>query len=394
MSNKSYILDTNILIDDKNCIVNLRNGEENNIIIPNTVIQELDELKDKKSYLKNRIFSVLEEMEKHKDEIKILYNDITMVKNKDDRIIEEILHNLDSLENPIFITNDKILKFKAYKKNITVETYKTQIPFKYESEEYTGFVDIYDKKVNNCFYWDKGKLKFYSKYEDKTINYQNEPWKIQPLNHYQNCFLDLILNDNIDLVSVQSEPGKGKTFLALAAALYLVFEKKEFEKIYVVKSNYEIGNDLGFLPGSIDEKMFPYFKPVHNLISKLLKYRNLPKKAFDENNMFGLNKKHIEFLPLNYLRGMDFENCIIICEEFQNLSREDTRSILSRMGDNVKCICTGDVHQIDNPYLTTDNNGINWIVKKLKGASNYAHIVLRGKQTRGPICQLVIDKKL
>jgi len=114
-----------------------------------------------------------------------------------------------------------------------------------------------------------------------------------------------MLNDNIDLVTVQSGPGFGKTYLSLATALYQVFEKKKYEKIYVVKSNYEIGNELGFLPGAIDEKMMPYFKPIHNFIMKLHKSRNIPKKVFDNSDVFGLNKEYIEFLPINFLRGVD-----------------------------------------------------------------------------------------
>ena len=151
---KDYILDTNILIEDEDCIVNLRNGEENNIYIPNTVIEELDKLKDKKPQLKSRIFKALEKIEEHKDEITVLYVDNDKKhKSEDNQIIFEILQNKDKLESPVFITNDKILRFKAYKKGIVTEEYKRQIPFKHESEEYTGFIDIETQDTfNNCFY--------------------------------------------------------------------------------------------------------------------------------------------------------------------------------------------------------------------------------------------------
>lgn len=394
----SYIIDTNVLIEDHRCIDVLKNGEENWIYVTRTTIEELDKLKDKKPHLKSRIFDVLEEIQKHIDDIKLisLVNERTKYDNKDNKIIDEILENKDSIKNPILVTNDKILRFKASKKGIQVEDYKTMNPYKHESEKYTGFDEAWPKeeKVNNCFYWYEGKLNFYSNKNEYPINYENTPWKIKPLNHYQNCFMDLMLNDNIDLVTVQSGPGFGKTYLSLATALYQVFEKKKYEKIYVVKSNYEIGNQMGFLPGAIDEKMMPYFKPIHNFIMKLHKSRNIPKKVFDNSDVFGLNKEYIEFLPINFLRGVDWENSIVIVEEIQNLSRADARSLLSRMGNNVKCVCTGDIGQIDNPYLDKNNNAMNWIVKLFKGESNYAHITLKGKQTRGPICQLVINKDL
>lgn len=200
---------------------------------------------------------------------------------------------------------------------------------------------------------------FYGNKNDKQISYENAVWNVKPKNHYQNCMIDLIMNNDVDLITVQSDAGKGKTYLSLAAAFHLLFQKKQYEKIYVIKSNYEIGNDIGYLPGNVNEKMIPYFKPIQNLITKLDKTRQIPKKAFDEKNEFGINTKYIEFMPINYLRGMNFENCIIICEEIQNLSRSDARSLLSRMGENVKCICTGDIQQIDNPYLTKDNNAMN-----------------------------------
>ncbi|MFW6001939.1 MAG: PhoH family protein [archaeon] len=217
---------------------------------------------------------------------------------------------------------------------------------------------------------------------------------MKPRDHYQNCFLDLLDNENIDLVTVQSQPGKGKTFLSLASALYQTFEKKRYDKIYIVKSNYEIGNTLGYLPGSVSEKTMPYFKPILNFIEKLHKKRSLPDKVFDRDNEFQFNTNKIEFVPINYMRGVDIENSFVIIDEIQNLSRSDARSLLSRMGSNTKCICTGDIHQIDNPYLDSNNNAMNWIVKLFKGQKNYAHIVLKGKQTRGAICKMVIDCKL
>lgn len=220
------------------------------------------------------------------------------------------------------------------------------------------------------------------------IDYQNSLWKVTPKNHYQNCFFDLIKNENIDCITVQSPPGKGKTFMSLAAALYMTFEKKMYEKVYVVKANYEIGESMGFLPGNVDQKIMPYIKPVQNLIMKLHKNRELPKKLFDPLNEFGLNPRYIEFMPISYLRGLDIENSFVIIEEAQNLSRQDARSVLTRMGEGTKVVLTGDINQIDNPYLDKYNNAMNWIVKLFKNEPNYAHIVLQGKFTRGPVCEL------
>ena len=396
---KSYVIDTNVLIEDEKSIEILRNGEENYIYITRTILEELDKLKDKKPHLKSRIFSIINELEMHKDEVEILQlqEEREEYNNKDNKIIDEILENIEllNIKDPVLVTNDNILRFKAYKKNIKVEKYKRLTPFKQESEEYTGFSE-FNNKINNSFYWSDGKLYFHSNDHEHMMNYENSPWKIRPINHYQNCFIDLMMNDNIDLVTVQSDPGKGKSYLAIATALYQVFEKKKYDKIYVVKSNYEIGNgnDMGYLPGNVNEKIWPYFKPMHNLILKLSKVRKIPQKALDEKNEFGLNSEYIEFVPINYLRGMNLENAFVIVEEIQNLSRTDARSLLSRMGEGVKCVCTGDISQIDSPYVDKNNNAMNWIVKCFKGQTNYAHIVLKGKNTRGPICKLVIERGL
>jgi len=106
------------------------------------------------------------------------------------------------------------------------------------------------------------------------------------------------------------------------------------------------------------------------------------------------NPKIFEVLPLAYIRGLNIENAVVIIDEMQNLSRAECRSLLSRMGEGVKCICLGDIHQVDNPYLNQENNGLNWVVKKFKGSSIYSHIVLKGDKSRGPITDLVINSGL
>ena len=106
------------------------------------------------------------------------------------------------------------------------------------------------------------------------------------------------------------------------------------------------------------------------------------------------NAKRFELLPLAYIRGMNIENAVVIIDEMQNMSRSECRSLLSRMGEGVKCICLGDIHQVDNPYLNRDNNGMNWVVNKFKGSKIYAHLVLKGDKSRGPITDLVIRSGL
>lgn len=106
------------------------------------------------------------------------------------------------------------------------------------------------------------------------------------------------------------------------------------------------------------------------------------------------NHKRFKLLPLTYIRGMNIESSVVIIDEMQNMSREECRAIRSRMGEGVKCICMGNIHQVDNPYLNTENNGLNWIVNKFKGSKIYAHLMLKGEKSRGPITDLVIKSGL
>ncbi len=137
-----------------------------------------------------------------------------------------------SIDDPILVTNDRILQIKAGIYNLTWEEYKDSDPFRSDSQMYTGFVDEDETPYVNSFRWENGTPVFYGSKENKAITYTHEVWGVKPRNIYQNLALELMLNNEINLVSIQSEAGYGKTFLALASALYLALEKKDnpFEK--------------------------------------------------------------------------------------------------------------------------------------------------------------------
>lgn len=207
--------------------------------------------------------------------------------------------------------------------------------------------------------------------------------------------MELITCEHVDLVSIQSEAGFGKTYLALAAALFMVLERKDYDKIFVVKPTIEIGSKMGFLPGDVGEKMEPYMKYIYDLLLKLHRLRPANKLFLNPNDeMLRFNSKKFEVLPLNFIRGMNIENAFVIIDEAQNLSRSEARAVLTRMGEGVKCVVLGDTSQVDNPYLNEANNGLNWIVRKFKGFPNYGHMVLKGDRSRGPITDMVLKSKL
>ena len=389
---KNYVLDTNVLLDNENCIELLKN-DENNIFIPATVIEELDRLK-KDARKRPQVLRAINSLREHESDVTILYNGSKHETN-DNMILKEIQSNEDKVNDPIFITNDKLLQFKSIKSSIKSEPFEYSNPFKSESQRYTGFIHE-GELVRNCFYWKDGRMYFYTPdCKEKLVDYENCVWGVKPRSPYQNAALELILNDDIDVVTIQSDAGFGKSFISLAAMMHLTLQKKRFKKMFIFRPNIEIGQELGFLPGDINEKMQPFFRPMKDLLEKLHETRGANRLWVDpDDHNLQLNTRAIEMLPLNFLRGMNIDDAIVLIDECQNISRSELRTILSRMGENVKVICTGDVRQIDNVHLNEDNNGLNWMVKKFKGAGNYGHVVLKGSKSRGPIADLVRNSDL
>jgi PhoH-like ATPase len=393
---KHYVIDTNVLLEDPEALSKLRNGNENKIYIPYHVLLELNKFK-KSRKLGHIVARVVQYLNDHPDEYKILNS--SGVANAyaglvDNFILKEILNS--GLKKPILVTNDKIFQLQAGLQGVKSEIYKESVPFKSEAEYFTGFVSTQEATVANAFRWnDQGKPVFTGLRGEKLIDFQHKIWNVIPRTIYQNLALELMINPDIHILSVQSDAGYGKSFLALAAALYLVLEKKRYEKIFVIKPMIEIGQKLGYLPGKIEEKMEPYTRYISDLIIKLHHLRPA-NKIFNDAKSYPpqFNPKYFEILPLAFIRGMNIENAVVIIDEMQNMSRFECRALLSRMGEAVKCICLGDIRQVDNPYLNQENNGLNWVVKKFKGSKIYSHLVLRGEKSRGPITDLVINSGL
>jgi len=392
---KHYVLDTNALIENPQSLLTLRNGVENEIYIPYHVLMELEGLK-KTPKLRHIVAKVVSLLLENRDNIHFIRNEKSQsafTDIVDNHILEEI--KAGGIEDPVLVTNDRILQLQAALNGVKSEELRDSKPFESESQRYTGFVEEGEEPAPNSFSWSEGKPVLHAPEGDRVISYTRDVWNLKPRTVYQNLALELIHCDHIDLVSIQSEAGFGKTYLALASALYAVQEKKLFEKIYLLKPTIEIGAKLGYLPGDVAEKMEPYMKYVYNLLVKLHRSRAANKVFLNPNDdVLKLNPKKFEILPLAYVRGMNIENAFVIIDETQNLSRTEVRAVLTRMGEGVKCVCLGDTSQVDNPYLNESNNGLNWIVRKFKGFSNYAHMVLKGDKSRGPITDMVLKSRL
>lgn len=409
---KNYIIDSNVLIHDFNAIENLLDGGNNKVSIPINVILELDKLKNDKK-IGFIIRKSIDEIKKHleNDNLSILDNDgkslSEFYNTPDGKIFNDVInHNFDIKDDNIFLTNDKIFsilsKHTINKKHIYVDEYNSKTEYISDPKLFTGLLNSpEDNKVgaSNFFCFDKtqGILNFHSIDGIRDTQLNTNPhmvWKTKIKDKTQHMAFDLLLNDNIDLLSMQGSAGFGKTHCALAAALYLTLEKKKYEKIIFVKSNVQIGLDIGFLPGNLEEKLEPYNQYIKELLYKLHTMRKANRIFEGDPKNKKLDENLFQILPLNYIRGCNIDNSYVIIDEAQNLSRHEIRALLTRLGENVKCILLGDISQIDVPNLNIDNNALSLVVRNFLNKSNYAHIVMTGKFSRGPICDMVLNSGL
>ncbi len=370
---KTYVLDTNVLLDDKDCIKNLINGDENLIYIPIAVLYELDKLKIDKPGIVKRAVNQLEE---YKDSISFIDTDLDLSNHVDTDILESINNSNYLPENSILVTNDRLMRIiaeAAYE--IPAQEYIRSSPEKLLAE-----------KQSERFGYNEGKLVF----DEKEI-YPGTYWGVSAKTESQKMLMSVLLDKEIEVIAVNSNAGMGKTFVTLACALYMAFEKKMYRRIKITRPLVHSGQDIGFLPGDLKEKIMNYFYPVLDIISDLTEQRAVSKLYTEEGE---LNPRKIQLTPTNYLRGANFYNDFIIIDEAQNLSRDEIRTILTRCGKGCKVVLLGDINQVDASYLSKSNNALSWCVDKLNGNKSFVNLILEGKNQRGSICDMVINSGL
>ena len=401
------------------------NFEENDIGIPITVLEELDQMKkgnDTLNFEAREFIRMIDKLSidkmlndwiplngKTKGKFKILVNQKT--KNNifnddinDHKILDSTLNLQKEEKNKIvtLVSKDINLRLKAKSLNLKAEDYLTGkienlnsldleekiienvkpaiIDKVYESNSIDK-KDIFPRKklIDNSYYVlkdsNKSALVYYDS-DKQTINRVEKTTisGIKPRNAEQAFAIHSLLNENVSLVSINGVAGTGKTLLALASA---ISQRRNYKQIFVARPIVPLGNkDIGYLPGDINSRINPYMEPLWDNFKYIQnQYKQTSKEFKILKNMIESEKLVIQ--PLAYIRGRSFSNIFFIVDEAQNLTPHEIKTIISRAGENTKIVFAGDINQIDTPYLDSQSNGLSYLIDKLKGQKLYSHITLK-----------------
>ena len=218
---------------------------------------------------------------------------------------------------------------------------------------------------------------------------------IMARNVQQTMALDLLLDDEISFVTLLGAAGTGKTLLAVAAGMTKVFNEERYDKLLVARPIMPLGRDIGYLPGDKDEKLSAWMQPIFDNLEYLLSTRGSNFQAAESHSVEQRVQKLIAdgrlvLEPLTYIRGRSIPHQLIIVDEAQNLTPHEVKTIVSRVGEGTKLVLTGDIDQIDNPYLDSSSNGLSYVVEKMKGLGVVGHVTL-AKSERSQLASLAID---
>jgi len=423
---KIFVLDTSVIIYEHNSILNF---DEHDIGIPITVLEELDNFKkgnDTKNFEAREFIRLIDKLAKDqllhnwnplngksKGNFKVLMDtggngsmDANKVFNEDKadhRILNSalLLQKEEKGRKIILVSKDVNLRLKAKALGLQAEDYTTG-KIQNISSLYTGRTIIEDVDANminllyekgycppaeilgnvqqekNHFYilksGKKSVLAYYNPLNEMVEQVEKRSvYGVKPRNAEQTFAIHAVLKPEIKLVSLQGVAGTGKTLLALAAALE---QKREFKQIYLARPIVPLSNkDIGYLPGDIKSKLNPYMEPLWDNLKFIQNQYSETDKEYSKITEM-VNQEKLVITPLAYIRGRSLSNICFIVDEAQNLTPHEVKTIITRAGENTKFIFTGDIHQIDTPYLDSQSNGLSYLIDRLKNHELYAHITL------------------
>ncbi|MEK7684351.1 MAG: PhoH family protein [Verrucomicrobiota bacterium] len=432
---KNYILDTNVLLHDPNSILNFK---ENNVLIPIGVIEEIDRFKRESTELGQNARTVSRLLDGLRSQgrlsegvtlsnggrLRIIFQSkqengaLTFGNNSVDSHILALalaIHKADPPTPTILVTKDINLRIKADAFGLPAEDYETDrillkdlytgvFEKQISAEKMTQFRANGELEINNgspCFPNEyctisevtNPKRTALTKVDASgtklipIIDCREGVWGIKPRNREQHYAFDALLDDRIKLVTLMGKAGTGKTLMAMAAALKRTVLDREFRRLVVARPTISMGKELGFLPGSLEEKLMPWMQPIHDTL-ELLGDLNMGHEHRRSNDLIRSGLIVVE--ALSYIRGRSIANQFMVIDEAQNLTPLEVKTIVTRVGESTKIVFTGDPYQIDNPYVDSSSNGFNYIISKFRSKPIAAHIELQ-KGERSELAELAAN---
>ncbi len=434
---KTFVLDTNVLLHNPGALFAFK---DNRVVLALAVIEEIDTFKRNNDELGRNARHVIREIDKlrqlgnlgegvplsnggilqivlHQD----VKSDHSMVGLKpdaaDNQIISVALELNRKGQRVIFVSKDINCRVKADALGLKVMDLEQQkVDF---DSLYTGWRELLvPAETINQFYGDKKVALpeldppispnefFLLKNETNPkhtamaradllghelvplTNEYDRAWNIAPRSASQRYALELLLDDSVQLVTLVGRAGTGKTMMAIAAGLQRVIKDKKYEKMLVSRPIMPLGRDIGYLPGSKDEKLMAWMGPIFDNLKMLLHGRYSPN-AITRDQLF--EQDLLELEALTYIRGRSITNMFVIIDEAQNLTPHEVKTIISRVGEGTKMILTGDPQQIDNPYLDASSNGLTYCVERLKSSELCGHVTLT-KSERSALADLAAER--
>jgi PhoH-like ATPase len=416
---KTFVLDTNVLLHDPTSIFNF---DEHDLVIPIIVLEELDKFKKGSDWVNQNARAFVRTLSKlsdasidksilslgeQKGNLTVPIDGFTISNTNplfanpsvDNQLLAYCLNN----KGVIFVTKDINLRMKARSLGLEAQDYENEcvldpaqlspgyrivndvpqmlIDLIYnESEVYLDAVShlIESPKQNEYYVFKAGQQSVITQVQDLKLvrTLDNKVSGITAKNLEQTLAIDLLLNPNIPLVALTGLSGSGKTLLSLAAA---IAQRRNYLQIFLTRPIVPLGNDIGFLPGDIMEKLDPYMQPLYDNLEVIKKSSANDAKLIKEMQ----ETEKIKILALPYLRGRSLPRIFFIIDEAQNLTPHEVKTIVTRAGEGAKIVFTGDIDQIDSPYMDARSNGLSHLIHKMKDQKLFWHVhLVKGERSK------------
>ncbi|NGX38357.1 MAG: PhoH-like protein [Chlamydiae bacterium] len=432
VSKTTYVIDTNVFLHDPNAILTFKDSE---IVIPLPVLEELDDLKrhtDERGKNARNMIRFIDSLKaesgdltkgvksKNGNTIRIQASIKPMEKSEFPLPMERANNKLlmafqiaQSNPNVVFTSKDLVMRVKAEAIGLKSQDYEN-LKFSY-NRLYRGYrkievqkneIDMFFKDGYKeieiegfhpnefCLMTSPEKSSAVGRYNAKKkrleplLKVSQDIWGILPLNLEQKCAFDLLLRDDIKLVTLVGPAGTGKTLLTIACAMRKVFDEGLYSRILVSRPIVPLGKDIGYLPGTKEEKLLHWMQPIYDNLEFLCS--STSGEGNGETQAYIMESGKIEMEAVTYIRGRTLPKMFIIIDEAQNLTPHEVKTIISRAGQGTKVVLTGDPTQIDNPYLDKDSNGLTFTVGKFSDQNIFGHMFLE-KTERSELAAIAAD---